>query len=143
MSLDATYLDAFNLLCGDLIGSGCHRTVYSCRIDPTLVVKVESAESRRFANVFEHAFWSDNQYNKRVAEWLAPVHSISPDGRVLLQRRADPVPLGYDLPDKLPGFLTDHKRENFGLLDGRLVSVDYAITILPPSMRPRKAWWNG
>lgn len=30
------YEDAFNLLCGKLIGQGIHRQVFACKIDPSL-----------------------------------------------------------------------------------------------------------
>lgn len=136
-----TLSDAFNLLCGDKIGSGYSRTVFACRIRADLVVKVEDDHGRVFANVMESKFWSDHQFYAKVADWLAPIEFMSPDGRVLLQQRCDPVPDSYELPDKLPAFLADHKRENFGLLKGRLVCLDYALTIPSPSLRPRKAHW--
>jgi len=142
LSLERTYLDSFNLLCGELLGSGISRYVYECTIDPSLVVKVESSESRRFANVFENAFWVDYQYMPKVAAWLAPCVKLSPDGRVLLQKRCQPLPHDYVLPEKLPAFLTDHKRGNFGLYQGRLVCVDYAMTTLNPSMVLRKAYFT-
>jgi hypothetical protein len=141
MSLEATYIDAFNMLCGDLLGEGCYRRVFKCKLRPDLVVKVESAEIRSFMNVAESRFWSDNEHYKKIADWLAPCEFLSPDGRILLQRKVDPVPDSYKLPEKLPSFLTDHKRANFGILDGRLVCVDYATTIPNLSVRPKKAWW--
>ncbi|MBG6194786.1 hypothetical protein IWQ52_002300 [Labrenzia sp. EL_159] len=55
---------------------------------------------------------------------------------------ADPVPASFELPDKLPTFLTDIKRENFGLFDGRLVCIDYATTIMDASTRLKKADWR-
>ena len=39
----ATYEDAFNLLCGKLLGEGIHRKVFECRLRDDLVVKVEPA----------------------------------------------------------------------------------------------------
>lgn len=142
MSTEATFEDAFNLLCGDKLGEGISRTVYECRLRPELVVKVESGVDRRFANVFEHAFWQDYRHQPKVAQWLAPCERISPDGRILLQRRADPLARGYELPEKLPTFLTDHKESNFGLIDGRLVCLDYAITVLNPSIVLKKAYFH-
>ena len=141
MSHDAAFEDAFNLLCGDKLGEGIHRTVYACRLRPELVVKVESHDFRYFANVMENKFWGDHEHYAKVAEWLAPCHYLSPDARVLLQARADPVPRDYPMPEQMPAFLSDLKRENFGLIGGRLVCVDYAMTIPSPSVRPKKAYW--
>jgi len=142
MSREAAFEDAFNLLCGELIGRGISRTVYECTIDPSLVVKVEDAEHRRFANVFENAFWQDYQHAPKVARWLAPCVKLSVGGRVLLQRRAEPLPRDYLLPDKLPAFLTDHKASNFGLIQGQLVCVDYAVTVLSPNLALRRTYFN-
>lgn len=141
MSSAAAFEDAFNLLCGKLLGEGIHRTVYECRIRPDLVVKVESAEQRHFANVVESKFYDDHEYVQQIVCWLAPVEYLSPDGRILLQRRCRPIADDDRLPDKLPAFLSDIKRNNFGWLDGRLVCVDYAMTIPNPSVRMRKADW--
>lgn len=141
MSRVATFEDCFNMLCGEKLGEGIHRQVFACKLRPELVVKIEQQEMRYFANVIENKFWGDHQNVKEIARWLAPCEFLSPDGRLSLMRRTDPVPSNFKLPDKLPGFLTDLKRSNFGLLDGRLVCVDYAFTISNPSMRLRKANW--
>lgn len=138
-----TYEDAFNLLCGELLGEGIHRKVFACRIRRDLVVKVEddTKVNRSFANAFESRFWGDYQHAPAVAKWLAPVEYMSPDGRILLQTRAEPIPWDFHLPDKLPGFLTDVKRENFGLIEGRLVCLDYSSTVLDAGTRLKKAYW--
>lgn len=132
----ATCVDAFNLLCGEKLGAGIHREVFACTLRPDLVVKVETADNRWFANVMEMKFWNDHECYKPVAQWLAPCAALSPDGRVLLQWRCDPVPQSYRWP-KLPQFLTDLKADNFGLYRGRLVCVDYAMTVPNPSTRLR------
>lgn len=140
--MTSAFEDAFNLLCHGQLGEGIHRKVFACRIRDDFVVKVEDgAEWRNFANVREMQFWCDWQHHEPVARWLAPCEFLSPDGRVLLQRRCEPIPSGYELPATLPAFLTDVKRENFGLLDGRLVCVDYAGTVPAVNKKPRKASW--
>jgi len=141
MSNKACYQDAFNLLCGKLIGEGAHRIVYACKLRPDLVVKVENGTLRFFANVLEDRFYADNRYYKKVADWLAPVEYMSPDGRLLLMKRADPIPDNYSMPARIPAWLTDLKRENFGLIEGRLVCIDYALTIGGPNIRLKKADW--
>ena len=141
MTEEQIFEDAFNLFCGRLIGEGIHRKVYECRIDPTLVVKVEQPEHwTSFANMCEMKFWGFHADYKPVADWLAPCHYLSPNGQVLLQQKCDPWT--GPLPEKVPSFLTDLKRENFGNLDGRLVCVDYSSTIMNPSMRLKNAEWD-
>lgn len=137
----AAFEGAFNLLCGDLLGEGIHRKVFECRIDPTLVVKVETDEHHRsFANVMEHKNWSENELYKPVSSWLAPVVAISPCGLVMLQKRVEPL-RESELPEKLPAFLTDTKRANFGLYEGRVVACDYSFLITTISARLKKAEW--
>lgn len=143
---DKIFEDAFNLLCGEKIGSGVFRDVYKCRLRADLVVKVEINEVwRTFANVKEMNFWSDHQNTSAIVEWLAPCDYMSPDGRILLQRKVTPCePEELEkLPKMLPAFLTDTKFRNFGWLDGRVVCIDYAGTIPNPSLKMVKAnWWQ-
>lgn len=141
MTTAAAFEEAFNLLCGKKLGEGIHRNVFECRIREDLVVKVETDDFRYFANVLEMKFWSDHQHYAKVADWLAPCEFMSPDGRILLQKRAQPLRDGDDLPAKLPSFLSDVKRDNFGLLNGKIVCVDYAMTIPSPSIRQKKVDW--
>lgn len=138
---EVVFEDAFNLLCGDKVGEGIHRKVYECRIRDDLVVKVENGDYRYFANVLEQKFWNDHSHCDKVARWLAPCEYLSPDGRILLQRRAEQLREKDEIPDKLPAFLTDLKRCNFGWLDGKFVCLDYAMTIPSPSIRMRKTVW--
>jgi hypothetical protein len=138
-----TFEDCFNMLCGDLIGDGIHRKVFACKLRPELVVKVEDQPGlyRWFANVHEMRFWNDHDQYEPVRKWLAPCEFLSPDGRILLQQRVDPLPREYEMPAALPGFLTDFKRENYGLFEGRFVCVDYSTTIPNPSTKLRKVSW--
>lgn len=135
--------DAFNLLCGNLLGSGIHRKVYECRIKKEWVVKVEYGDDwRYFSNVHEMKFWNDNEYVPSIKRWLAPCHYLSPEGRLLIQTKVDPIRSTDKLPKNLPSFLTDTKRENFGYLNGKLVSVDYVTTVPNPSLKPKRAIWD-
>lgn len=145
MSNPEVFEDTFNLLCHDLLGQGVHRRVFSCRLRPDLVVKVEDngdASHRSFANVREFDFWGYWRDYKKVADWLAPCEYLSPDGRIMLQKRADPIPSSFTLPENLPAFLTDHKKENFGIIDGRLVCLDYASVIHTPFTKLKKVYWT-
>lgn len=141
-----TFEDAFNFLCqGNVLGQGVHRKVFACRFRPDLVIKVEDngdLEHRSFMNVKEMDFWSYWSEYEPVKKWLAPCEYLSPDGRLMAQRRVDPIPQGYKMPDKLPAFLTDHKESNFGLLEGRLVCVDYGTHLLAPNIRLKPAYFH-
>lgn len=133
--------EAFNMLCGKLLGEGVHRKVFACRIRPDLVVKVEEDPHRYFANVHEDKFWSNWNFIPAVAKWLAPIEFMSPDGRILLQKRADPLGENEVMPEQVPWFMRDLKRENFGRIDGVIVCVDYAMVHMKPSTRMKKAQW--
>lgn len=132
--------DFFDLFAGDYIGGGAARAVYECTIRPDLVVKIE-APSQSFQNALEWEFWRRTYKLKDVRRWLAPCVSISACGSVLLQERTTPIPEGK-YPEKLPKFLTDIKRVNFGRLGRRTVCHDYAIVVAEFSLTMRKAdWW--
>jgi len=141
-----TYYDAFNsLLTGGWLGAGIHRTVYTCPLRDDLVIKVETVNDgaqRNFANVREWEFWNEHQDCEKIARWLAPCIMISYDGRLLAQKRVAPLAYDEKMPDKLPAFLTDLKRSNFGKLNGKLVCTDYGFTIPSPSVRLKKAHWG-
>jgi hypothetical protein len=140
MTTDFVHKELFNLVCGDLIGEGAFRKVYAHRGDPTVVVKVEEG-GRSFSNIIEWETWQQLQYMK-LGEWLAPCLDISSAGSVLIQRRALPVRRG-ELPDRVPKIFTDLKIENWGMLDGKVVCVDYGNLIFPAPSATRKAeWWS-
>lgn len=64
------------------------------------------------------------------------------NGRILLQHKASPIVDRSALPEQVPAFLSDLKPENFGMLDGRLVCLDYAMTIPNPSTKLKKVDWR-
>ena len=136
--------EAFNVLAGDLIGEGLYRQVFACRIDPTLVIKVEQELGRsspRFANTIEWDNWGNYLYEDDVKKWLAPCVMISPNGRVLVQKRVEPIPPSQ-LPKKIPRFLTDIKKENFGYYEGRVVCCDYTMLLTNTRRGVKNARWN-
>lgn len=138
-----THLDLFNFACGDLLGYGISRKVFACRFNASFVLKVEIPQVwRKFDNVREWETWADFRDNPKLAEWLCPCEMLSPDGRILMQRRADPLPSDYKMPEKIPEFLTDLKRENFGLYRGKFVCIDYALKICNISTKMIKANWR-
>lgn len=139
----SVFEDAFNLLCGAKVGDGMSRTVFECELWKGHVVKVEK-DPHRFQNVLEWEVW------RRVSEtslcrWFAPCKHLSPNGQILIMERTYPAP--PDLyPKKMPAFFTDMKRENFGILDGKLVCHDYAVNLLMERGMTRAFrnadWWS-
>lgn len=140
---EALNRDAFDMLCyGEPVGRGTSRNVFQSRFNARQVIKVEIEKDwRTFENVREWYFWNDWQHASKVAEWLAPCEMISPDGRILVQAKCDPLPSNYELPAKLPNFLTDTKRSNYGLLNGKFVCLDYALVCTTASLQLRRATW--
>lgn len=125
---EAKYDNLLVMLCGKRLGYGISRNVFVYTPDPTKVIKIEYEEGK-YQNVIEHMIWDEIQHHKILHKWFAPVHHISESGRILIQSRTEPVRV-EDIPKKVPHFLTDHKLENFGMLNGQLVCHDYGTTIL-------------
>ena len=136
----SVHRDLFNMLCHDRIGYGMSRQVWSSKILPTSVVKVEDTAGK-FQNVMEWEIWNWVK-GTEFEKWFAPCEWISPNGMVLVMAKTTPA-LVY--PDKLPAFLTDTKKPNYGMLGNRFVCHDYGIsTILSFGLtkRQRKVTWR-
>ncbi|MDO8742028.1 MAG: hypothetical protein Q7J45_00625 [bacterium] len=140
--------EAFNLLCGELIGHGMSRQVFACLLRDDLVVKTES-DSRRFQNVVEWETWQRVK-DTPMAIHFAPCHSISPCGSVLVMSRTRPAGLD-EFPKLMPAFLCDFKRTNYGVIAGKkgattFVCHDYGTSLLfenGMTKRQRRAhWWD-
>lgn len=135
--------DLFFYITDGVIGSGTARTVYSYTVHPEYVLKVETG-SGSFQNAMEWKTWQELK-DTDLGKWLAPIHSISPCGLYLLQRRTR-RPLDSKYPAKLPAFLTDQKRDNYGVLpSGRFVCHDYGTClqfINQPGRLVKADWWE-
>jgi hypothetical protein len=118
-----TSMDFWKIMAGDRLGYGMSRSVYDCRLDPTLVMKIEVTEGK-FQNIVEFELWSRYMHYEKVAKWLAPVDSMSSNGTVMLMKKTMPLTVDQ-FPDEIPAFFGDIKLENFGMLDGRVVCHDY------------------
>ena len=109
-----------NLSCAVKLGKGQQREVFIHPDDPTLVVK-------RAINTpdWNRAEAKNCKFLIRMglADWIAPVVSLSECGTFLTMRRAEPYT--GKLPDRVPRCFRDLHRGNIGLLDGRVVFVDY------------------
>lgn len=132
--------DFAGLMLGEKLGWGSARQVYAFAMRPDTVLKIETVAGS-FQNIREWEFWRDNCEVTDIKRWLAPCVSISACGTILVQKRTTPVSK-RDLPDKMPGFLTDLKPCNFGFIDERIVCHDYALHIAHASTRMRKANWR-
>lgn len=140
---DLFWQDALTLLCGELIGAGLSRQVYTCPMNDDVVIKVETG--LRHQNVLEWETWHAATNDPKISRWLAPCHYISDCGRWLVMSRTRP--LGQDqLPKQMPAFLTDFKRANYGIYKGRVVCHDYGVNLAIDrglSTRLRKVhWWS-
>jgi len=142
---------AFNLLCGEVIGRGMSRTVYDSPLLPNSVIKVETA-AHQFQNVIEWETW-ERVRDTPASRWFAACEWISPDGIVLVMQRTRP-PAPSEFPDRVPVYLTDMKRTNYGMVGecrggvGKqlLVCHDYGTHMLfehGMTKRLKKAaWWD-
>lgn len=110
------FREAFNLLCGDKIGGGMSRTVFECALLPGYVVKVET-DPRRFQNILEWETWH-MVADAPASRWFAECRWISPNGKVLIQERTRPAG-ALELPEKVPVWFTDLKRQNWGMAKSR------------------------
>lgn len=115
----------YDFIIGDLIGEGSKRAVFEYNLDKRYVVKLAV---RPDANFREHDLWNELKHDD-VSKWLAPCHWISHYGDIMLQYKTEPLPDDFKMPKKLPEFLTDIKKSNFGLLNGKLVAHDYDLTL--------------
>lgn len=136
--------DAFNFLCGNLIGRGMDRDVFECNLRKDVVIKVEAADVRcRFQNLQEWMVWG-RIAGTEFEKWFAPVLEISPNGRCLMMARTEVLGQA-ELPDRMPAFFTDFKRQNFGRYQGRIVCHDYGSNLLMEqgmTRRMRKVKWR-
>lgn len=114
------------LILGEHLGGGVAREVYAFRPWPDqYVVKVQTDsafEDHDYQNIAEWTLWENA--SEDLAEYLAPLISISPCGGALLQVRCEPCPR-HLIPKKLPKVLGDLHEGNFGVFKGRVVVMDY------------------
>ena len=126
-------LDFLNMFCGEKLGQGVSRMVFVHKFDQTRVIKIERDGDDRFQNIMENKVWEDCK-DTVLGKYLAPVHEMSENGKILIMERCMPLPTkleakqgGSDIFKNMmmPDVLTDHKPENYGILKGRVVCCDY------------------
>ena len=139
----AIHRDVFWLMADRLISNGISRNVYTSSVFPDCVVKVEE-DACMFQNVMEWQTWGKVR-GTALEKWFAPCKWISPNGSVLIMKKTtEPAEKHY--LKQLPVFLTDTKRSNYGMYQGRLVCHDYGTSLLMEygmSKRMRNVEWWG
>jgi hypothetical protein len=140
----SAHRDTFNLLCDDRIGHGMSRQVYRSKILPHAVIKVEEV-AQSFQNIMEWETWQMVK-GTPAEKWFAPCEYISPQGIVLIMAKTT-EPAADQYPEQMPVFLSDFKRANYGIYEGRLVCHDYGTNLsmhhglFTKKMR-KVEWWN-
>lgn len=135
--------ELFHLVCGTYLGGGRGRDVYVYRLDARFVLKIENAAGS-FQNVIEWETWDYAKEDHEARKWLAPCHEISQCGRILIQERADTNLAESAFPQKVPVWITDLKRANWGRIGKRLVCIDYGKMgcLLDFNRKLKRAeWW--
>lgn len=113
---------ALQVLLGEPIGRGTFRTVYA--VDKDRVLKLETS-GFSFSNAHEWTLWNDAQDTK-WAKWLAPCLDIDEYGAALVMARTQPLTdEQWEGLQRVPSFMADVKRDNWGWHDGRAVCHDY------------------
>jgi hypothetical protein len=137
----SVHKEAFWLLCDDRLGGGMSREVYSSKLMPDSVIKIEDV-SCHFQNVIEWETWQMVR-NTPAEKWFAPCEFISPCGVILVMAKTIQ---SNKYPEKMPVFLSDFKKGNYGLYRGNLVCHDYGTNLSMHhglfTKRVRKANWS-
>ncbi len=113
--------DLFSLCVGSLVAVGSSRTVFRAS-NPEFVYKFETS-AHSFQNMMEWETWQivkDTKHKK----WFAPCSAISDCGTVLAQVYCRDLEIN-ELPEELPAFFADVKRDNFGIYKNQIVCRDY------------------
>lgn len=124
-------------------GTGMSRWVYTSEVFPDIVIKIER-RGKVFQNIVEYETWTHVEHTW-AAQFFAPVVDISDCGRFLVMKRTKPVTMKtLRKTTRVPVFLSDLKRTNYGLYKGRLVCHDYGTNLLRTyglGVKFKKAGW--
>jgi hypothetical protein len=121
--------DFFDFFCGELLGEGAFRTVYTYGLNRDWVVKIARVKDTglgRFDNIAEWDIYQNLKvHHPELLKYLAKPLHISSCGRVMIMERTTPLTDKDKLPKKIPAFLTDIKEDNWGRIGRRIVCHDY------------------
>jgi len=140
----------FELFTGERLGSGASRAVYMLELPSHFrkrgdkyVVKMSTLGSHGIdQNIDEYNTWYEVKYTE-YAKWFAPVVAGTEDGRIIIQKFIPDIK-PEQLPDKVPAFFTDIKRDNWGIDKGQPICRDYGMNLLRTvglTKRMKKADW--
>lgn len=134
----------YDLHVGESVGFGMARNVFESKLNPSIVIKVENGKGS-FQNIVEFETWNNvREYgNAYFMKWFCPVLHISDCGRILVMAKAKKA---TRYPTNIPVFLTDTKKNNYGVHNGRFVCLDYGTNLLwrhglSPKMQ-KADWWD-
>jgi hypothetical protein len=126
LSVPSISLDFITSLCGKHLGTGSFRSVFDYNIHSDYIIKIERENSG--CNRIEYMIWDEVRFLKGnlswVKNWFAPVDWISPNGRILVMKKTKQIK-NKKLPEKIPAFLWDVKKDNFGWIGKNYVCHDY------------------
>lgn len=109
---NTTFQQAYDLLCDQLLGYGMSRQVFSSKLLPDCVIKVEE-DAGKFQNVVEWETWLRVR-NTPYSSHFAACRWISNNGSILIMERTRPPGIN-EYPEEMPVFLCDFKRTNYGM----------------------------
>lgn len=123
-----------NFLLPDQLGTGFCRSTHSLvkwssnQVRPTVVkcaIQYEgnSTEGIR-SNLNEFDVWCYVMNRPHLARWFAPVRYMSDCCKFIIMDKCEKLDED-DMPDFIPDFLLDVHHNNLGMLDGRVVCLDY------------------
>ena len=127
------------------IGVGASRVVFPLWMDfgknenKDLVIKIAYEKDVSF-NVNEYETWQAVVHTEH-SKWFAPVISMSKCGKLLIQKRTEPITIP---PEKIPAYMTDVKLSNWGMLNGKPVCHDYGSSgkLLTMGLTKRMQNWE-
>ncbi len=127
MDKPSIFYDILDNFFGEHLGSGYSRAVFDYKLDKKYVAKIDT--NTRGSNYMEWEVWNEVK-NTRFAKYFAECKSISADGKILIQRKAAKIEWFHTIPKQLPAFFHDIRQDNFGVIDGKIVCIDYALNNL-------------
>jgi hypothetical protein len=114
---------------------------------PTVVIKFPNFRNKYqhflmglVANIEEKQTWQTSKILK-TSHLLAPVLWASWGGWFLIMKRAETIPVAvYDDTEHRRYYQGDDKPENYGIIDGKLVKIDYGQTSYPEVISSLRRW---
>jgi hypothetical protein len=119
--------DILNTFLGTYIGKGYSRYVFDYKLNKREVLKIDFYN--RGSNFMEWEVWNTVKDTK-FAKWFAPCSYCSSDGKLLIQTKVKEFKTFDKLPKQIPAFFHDNRIDNWGMLKGKPVCFDYALTRL-------------